>query len=105
TLAQLAQVTPTPANCPMKYLYAYPADLAGEVRAVRCGPRADDRDLRFFTADVGIACDHASAWAEYSAQRPEASWSVWFVELVATAFAADIARRRPDMELADRFWQ
>lgn len=98
--AQLTQIAPTPAGTPLKNLFGFPSDLVGDIRAFRDGPTVDACDIRCLVSNIGVASNHGAVYAEYTALVPEARWPVWFVELVATAYAADLAQRRPDTQLA-----
>lgn len=91
-VAQLAQLTTAPAGCPMTYAYASPADVVGAIHDFRTGPLIDA-----FKADVlqlgdYIAAEDAVVWVEYTAQKAEGTWPPWFTQLVATAFAVEVAR-------------
>lgn len=93
---QLAKITPTPAGCPLTHCFALPGDLIGVVHAFRDGPRADATNVRTLVSAVGAASDNGTLYAEYTAAKPEAAWPSWFTDLVVTAFAADLAARRPN---------
>lgn len=107
TFAQLARIAPAPpgVTLPLKNLFALPSDLVGAVRTFRSGPGEDAAAVRCLVSAVGVCSDHATVYAEYTAAIAEAHWPSWFVELMATAYAADLAQRRPDQALADRLKQ
>lgn len=97
---QLDKIVPVPPNVPLSNLFSLPGDLIGAIHAFRDGPRVDANNVRCLVGDVGVASDFAPVYAEYTARVEEVKWPVWFTELVATAFAADLARRRPNAALA-----
>lgn len=103
--AQLARMATAPPGCPLKYCYALPSDLVGDVRAFRRAPDAHAHVVRVLVSSLGAASDAGQVFAEYTAAKPESTWPPWFVTLTATAFASDVARRRPDAAVADTFWQ
>lgn len=104
THAQLAQISPAPPGTPLKYCYAAPADLIGEIVAFRDGAGPDHCEVRCLVSAAGVSSNHAAVWAEYTAAIAEARWPPWLVEFVAVAFAADLAGRRPDRELQARLY-
>jgi hypothetical protein len=101
TIALLGRIAPTPPGTPLRNLFKPPSDIVGAVRAFRDGPDAHSRMVRCLISAVGVSSDANQVYAEYTALAPEAAWPSWFVELAATAFAADLARRRPDADLAN----
>lgn len=92
TIVQLTQITPTPANAPFAFAFARPADVVGAFHDFRCGPKLDSGKVHVLQLADYIAADHATVWAEYTANVPEAQWPPWFTALVVTAFGAGIAR-------------
>lgn len=101
TFVQLGRIDPdtllTPP--PLANVFALPGDLIGACHAFRDGPRVDACNVRTLVGDIGACSDAAALWAEYTARKPEAAWPSTFTNFVATAFAADLAGRRPNEAL------
>lgn len=92
-IAQLSQLATTPADCPRQYAYEMPGDVIGAIFDFRS--QADSRGAlpcgRPVIVNGIIASDTTPLFGEYTAQVKEDTWPTWFVELVKTAFAAEVA--------------
>ena len=98
-LAQLAAVTPA-AGQPLPYAFVKPGDMIGAGHAYRDGPAESANNVRVTMNANGLYSTSPVVWIEYSARVAEASWPVWFVELVRIAFAADLAMHVQNRGLA-----
>lgn len=90
----LSAVTPGPTEAlVMAYKFTPPADLVGAIHAFRdrADPYAAERTPYVLLVDNHYWADDARVYAEYTAERAEALWPSWFVELALYAFAADLA--------------
>lgn len=99
--APLARITAAPSGSPLPNCFKPPSDLVGDIQAFRDGPSVDCRVVRCLVSSVGIASHQSQVYAEYIAAKPESEWPIWFVQFVASAYAIDLAQRRPDKSLAD----
>lgn len=93
-VALMAQIAADPAEArPLRAKFAKPADLVGAVHDWRdtADPKAKSVTAYVIEANDGFWSDQTPLFAEYTAQKAEASWPAWFRQLVVTAFAADLA--------------
>jgi len=100
-IAELNRLTTTPAGCPLAYGFNRPADLVGAIHAFRDGASSSAARVDAIQMADFIAADTARLFAEHTARKPEATWPVWFRELVIVAFGADLARLNQQRGLAD----
>jgi hypothetical protein len=91
-IVQLNRLATTPSGAPMANAFTRPGDVVGAVHAFRDGPREDAWNVPVSQMADYIAADQAVVWAEYTAQRPEATWPMGFHQLVVIGFAEKVAR-------------
>lgn len=109
-LNQVAKLTETPADAaaPLPYAFVYPADVIGAIHAYREAANLDAAYVRTVQMNGKIYADRAEVWIEYTRRKGEHEWPANFAELVATAFAADVANfaqnRTLARELEERAW-
>lgn len=86
----------------MAYKFAAPGDMIGAIHGARdaADPQRATRTPYLLPADGAFWADDPVVFVEYTAERPEAVWPGWFVELVVTAFAADLALHCQNRTLA-----
>ncbi len=99
-IAPLSKITPTPANCPLSYMYARPGDIVGSINAFRSSAQQDAPPVRALQNGSGVASDAPAVFGEYTRLVAEADWPVWFTELVVVSYAADLARLAQNHDLA-----
>ncbi|WP_303831414.1 hypothetical protein [Asticcacaulis taihuensis] len=91
---------------PAAFAFVKPTDIQGLVYSYRDqAALVGARQLSVVEFDGKFWCGEAAVWVEYTAKKDESTWPAWFIELVKTAFAADVARRLQNNSLAQSFQQ
>lgn len=104
-IVQLTRLSETPANCPMAYAYARPADVAGAFHDFRAAALENSAKVAVSQASDFIASDSPEVWTEYTKVVPESRWEPWFEQLVVTAFAVEVAHIALKRTLAGELYQ
>lgn len=92
-VVQLQQIV-LPAGAPYAFAFQRPIGLVGGIHDFRQSP--DDRSPKVHVLQLAdyIAGDDQVVWAEFTADVPEGQWDPAFTELVATAFAEEVAKAK-----------
>lgn len=88
-----------------QYQYIIPGDCLGSIAALypNEGDTLGSKD--FEVRSRRIVCNFPRVWVEYSAERPEAEWPAWFVDVMIGAVAASIAFMVTDQQNVKDYWE
>jgi len=80
-------------RAPMGFRFARPSDMTGAAHDWRDHPDPTRKTRGYYVMESGgdLWGEADRIFVEYTAQRVEAVWPAWFVELMRYAFAADLA--------------
>lgn len=93
TIVRLGRIV-TPAGFPRAYAFNRPADLVGQIHDYRADARDDAAKVDVLQLADQLAADSDTVWIEYTADRPEAGWPSWFVDVVVCSAAIEVANAK-----------